>query len=406
MAETPNPISAAQPEPISVLWLSLASNLTDHGHEEFIRLANRFNCSIDFIRLPPPITDSQFQTLVQAADAFVVTMEDVVGHPEFRNAVVAAVRGGKRMLVLGPRRDLNPLLIEFDLGVTEDRLCDTTTFTDDDRTLFVRADGMGGHPVAHALFESSPITTVGGPTRVWYGVSAVPTLKAGAQVRLLTPGDFFEPAGPRLMCCGGLWPLEPKTTEGVLLIAGNCFRNPFVGPTGKFFPGIRANIALAESVITWLRGDLKTTARVGLAIEMLHGIEVGLYDIVVAVLKRHYNSSSDAWWYEGVPLEMRTKAAELSEESKGKIPKEQGFYLIAYRKIIESNWSVFAPHFEADKQGKKSLAWMQSLNDLRNRLSHPLRVRSEPITAAETTELRTRHEWISRLSHSLTGPSA
>ena len=137
-----------------------------------------------------------------------------------------------------------------------------------------------------------------------------------------------------------------------------------------------------------------------------HGIEVGLYDIVVAVLKRHYNGSADAWWYEGVPLEMRTKAAELSEESKGKIPKEEGFYLIAYRKIIESNWSIFAPHFEAEKQGKKSLAWMQSLNDLRNRLSHPLRVRSEPITAAETAELRTRHEWISRLSHSLIGSTA
>jgi hypothetical protein len=399
-------IAAERPKPIAVRWLSLASNLTDHGHEEFIRLGANVGCEIDFIRLPPPISDAQFTRLLDAADAFIVTMEDVVGHPAFREAVISAVHGGKRLLVIGPRRDLNPLLHEFDLAVTENRLYDTSTITDDVRTLIIRSEENSTHPVASALFAHSAITTIGSPAQVWYGSAAVPILKAGAMARMLNPGDFDEDPGPRLLCCGGIWPLESKNGEGVLLIAGNALRNPYHGPTGKFFTGIRANIAFAESVVTWLRGELKTSVRVGLAIEMLHSIEVGLYDIVVAVLKRHYNGSADAWWYEGVPLEMRTKAAELSEESKGKIPKEEGFYFIAYRKIIESNWPIFAAHFEADKQGKKSLTWIQSLNDLRNRLSHPLRVRSEPITAAETAELRTRHEWISRLSHSLTGSTA
>lgn len=393
-----NPTEA--PKLISVLWLSLAENMVDHRYGELIALADQHACTIDFVRLFPPFTDEHFAALVQSSDSFIVSMNDVVCYAPFRAAVVAAVRAGKRLLVLTPRMNLNELLKEFDLAVTKHRLCDTTTFTNDSRTLYIRSPRNSGHPITHALFADAALTTIGSPSRMWYRGEALPLLVAGEGTRLLTPENFFEPTGARVLCAAGFWPLEPKKKEGVLVFAGNCFNNPLVA-SGKFLPGIRANVALAEAVIEWLRGDLEPTPNLGLVVERLHAIEVGLYDIVVTILKRHFTETPDAWWYEGISDGMRKKAAELSEESKGEIPKEEGFFFIAYKKIIEENWTLFNPYFETDKKGKKSIDWMQALNDLRNRLSHPMRIRKKPVTAAETRLVSSRYKLVSNLQHSL-----
>src|SRR5208283_5921332 len=102
--------------------------------------------------------------------------------------------------------------------------------------------------------------------------------------------------------------------------------------------------------------------------EWLHAIEVGLYDVVTNLLRQSYKLTSDSWWYEGVPESLRKKAAELSEESKGKIPKEQGFFFVSYRQIIDENWKVFSLYFDPENRGKKdALGWIQELNDIRNR---------------------------------------
>jgi hypothetical protein len=137
-------------------------------------------------------------------------------------------------------------------------------------------------------------------------------------------------------------------------------------------------------------------------VEMLHKIEVGLYDFVMHQLKAHFNATPEQWWYEGVPEPLRKKNAELSEASKGRIPKEQGFYLISYREIIEENWPLFSSHFDIENLGKKkALAWFAALNEIRNRLSHPLRLREHPLTTAEHHEIEERRSFVDVLCQTM-----
>lgn len=187
------------------------------------------------------------------------------------------------------------------------------------------------------------------------------------------------------------------TGAGVLLECGASLADPYQGPTGKFFPGIRSNLRFAENILSWVLKELDTRTSTGNLVELMHAIEVGLYDFVSYTLERKFGR--DNWWFEGVPESVRKKAAELHEEVKGRVPKHQALYWLAYQSIVESNWQVFAAHFDpGNKLGKKAaLAWIYELNDIRNRLSHPLRLRQEPPSPEEEEEIRNRKHQIDSL---------
>jgi len=174
----------------------------------------------------------------------------------------------------------------------------------------------------------------------------------------------------------------------------------YPGFTNKGTTQRRANVRFVERLLDWWSGNLNANVDNGRAVELLHSIEVGLYDIVLHVLKQHFPEA--AWWYEGVPEPLRKKAADLSEESKGSIPKEQGFYFISYKLIMEENWKIFEPVFDPAKEGKKkALVWIQTLNDLRNRLSHPLRLREQPLSSGDQFEIDRRKRLVDQISSNL-----
>ena len=308
------------------------------------------------------------------------------------------------MIVLTTDLELNPFLIEFDLSITGDRLCGPGAVFGDERTLLVRREDQS-NPTAKALLDGIADLTMSQPRRVWYGQAANPIFTSPPGSRLLTEGDFFEDAGPRELCCGGLWTGEGRAA--LLALTGGLMCDPYSGFTGKFFPGIRSNPRVAARLLDWLVGGFTVSPRVGDAVEMLHKIEVGLYDLLMHELKSRFKETPDEWWYEGVPESLRKKAAELSEESRGQIPKEQGFYFISYRAIIEENWPLFSSCFDPENLGKKkALAWFATLNELRNRLSHPLRLREQPLTTADHYEIEERKSFVDGLCQTLLPPKS
>lgn len=378
----------------NVLWLSLAQNV-ESTYIDFRELARLRGISIQPIPFAPPVSTAQLSDALAHADGFFLTFQDAVLHEPFRELIAGAIKGGKRMLVLTTDPELNPFLMEFDLSITQDRLCGPEAVFGDERTILVRREDQN-NPTAKALLDGIADLTVAAPRRVWYGQTASPIFKSPPDSLVLSAGNYFEDPGPRELCCGGIW--ETANGAALLALTGGALCDPFSGVTGKHFAGIRANPRFAERLLDWLVKDFSPAPRSGDAVEMLQKIEVGLHDFVTHKLKTHFNATPDQWWYEGVPEPLRKKNAELSEASKGKIPKEQGFYLISYREIIEENWPLFSSHFDPENLGKKkALAWFAALNEIRNRLSHPLRLREHPLTGAEHREIEERKSFVDAL---------
>ena len=365
-----------------ILWLSLAENVNDAPFCDLINLARQTGISISPVETPPPIDSAQFSGSLVRADGYLLTFQDIIHHDPFREQIIAEVKKGKKLLVSCTGLDFNELLVEFDLAITKDLLCGPSDLFGDERTLLVRHQDQT-NSTAQALLNGTDLT-VSSPSRVWYGSTAHPLFSAPVNSRVLNESDYFEDPGPRDLCCGGLWVRQSDGPAGVLVLAGAALCDPCTGITGKFFPGIRANVRFTERLLDWLIGEVVVEPAAGAAVEMLHKIECSLHDLLMHGLKQHFQNGPKDWWYRGIPESLRKKAAELSEESMGHIRKEQGFYFISYKTIIEHNWGFFEPHFDPKKQGKKkALNWILEVNEIRNRLSHPLRLREHPLTSAE-----------------------
>jgi hypothetical protein len=379
-----------------ILWLSLAENVAEAKYDDFIRYAVGRGISIQAIRENAPISPQKFSEIIDLAEAYMVTFGDVVPCEPFQRPLISAIKQGKRLALLGTSSEFNRFLLEFDLAITGERLCGPEALFDDERTILLRHLDQT-NSTALSLFGGNDLT-ISSPSRVWYGNSANPLFKLPKDSRLLNKGDFFESPGPRELCCGGVWS-DADTQAGVMVVAGSALSDPFQGVSGKFFPGIRANVGFAERLLAWLVGDLIVEQNAGASVEMLHSIEVGIYDLMVYILKKHFDKQPDDWWYYGIPESLRKIAAGLSEESKGSIPKEQGFYFLSYQTIIENNWKLFGPYFDPENRGKnKAMQWMFDLNELRNRLSHPLRLRESPLTPENQAFIQQRKHFIDSLS--------
>jgi hypothetical protein len=126
-----------------------------------------------------------------------------------------------------------------------------------------------------------------------------------------------------------------------------------------------------------------TTSKAKIAIEK---IETALHEETLKVLQSEYG---EQWWYDGVPETIRIKAAEMHEMRGGRVKKEDCLMLINIKTILLSNWRLFSVKFDPNSTGRRDFeSRFNSLNDIRNRLSHPIRLRREPIDDSELEELR------------------
>ena len=138
-------------------------------------------------------------------------------------------------------------------------------------------------------------------------------------------------------------------------------------------PGLAEYLELREA---------KTTTQ---AYELIHRIELLLKENVVSSLTTAYGAT--AWWYEGVPEDVRTKASTRLEQEKGKGQRQDHLDLLDYRAIARANWDVFRPILEFDGRGKeKGTAWIAKLNEVRKAVMHPSK--SLPVTWEQLDELK------------------
>jgi len=115
-----------------------------------------------------------------------------------------------------------------------------------------------------------------------------------------------------------------------------------------------------------------------LALGHIRRLEVLLYRLVHGTLQKEYQAD---WWFEGVPDSIRRTAADLHEASRGVVPKEYGLRFVDLKEIISKQWRLFSFVADLAKEDKKTFeSTMKQLNDIRNRLCHPLRLLVQPIT--------------------------
>jgi hypothetical protein len=102
-------------------------------------------------------------------------------------------------------------------------------------------------------------------------------------------------------------------------------------------------------------------------------IEVRLHSLIMHTLKSVHG---DRWWREGIPEPTRKQCQLRKEEDS--TPLEEPYHYTTFvdlKSIIEKNWSVFLDvlpkALAINKQ--ESLKKFQRLNEIRNRVMHPVK---------------------------------
>ncbi len=130
--------------------------------------------------------------------------------------------------------------------------------------------------------------------------------------------------------------------------------------------------------------------------EKLKHIELTLYNYIIKKLQLSFG---DDWWFRGIPIKIRIKAAQLHEESNGDISKEKALYLVDLVEIILNNWDLFKDEIDPNNHGKKAFkSKMQKINDLRNRISHPTRLQEHPITEKDFRQLNEYSDFLNNIN--------
>jgi DNA sulfur modification protein DndB len=127
---------------------------------------------------------------------------------------------------------------------------------------------------------------------------------------------------------------------------------------------------------------------------IIQRIETALQRIIIDALKAEYGDGQDeTWWYNGIPQQIRVKAAQRAEEEQGK-SKERYLDLIDFRTISVSHWDVFEELVAFGKSGSKEkrTEWMVRLNDKRKIVMHP--AKQQVLTWDDLAELDQYDQWI------------
>jgi DNA sulfur modification protein DndB len=128
---------------------------------------------------------------------------------------------------------------------------------------------------------------------------------------------------------------------------------------------------------------------------IIERMEKTLQDVILETLKEQYQADENQWWFDGVPLRIRTKIQQRIEETDGKAgSREQNFDLIHYREIIQFNWPLFGDLLGYGKQGNKErkTEWVLDVSNMRNTVMHPSR--REYLSFEKLAQLNTYWEWL------------
>jgi hypothetical protein len=108
-----------------------------------------------------------------------------------------------------------------------------------------------------------------------------------------------------------------------------------------------------------------------------HESELLLHNFVKSALVRHFGVEGDRWWVDGVPLAVRQECAARREGDVARDEPYSYMYLIDLRSILEKNWALFMSNLQNVRQSvaskKEFFDQLISLNEIRNRYSHPIR---------------------------------
>ena len=118
-----------------------------------------------------------------------------------------------------------------------------------------------------------------------------------------------------------------------------------------------------------------------------------LYEYVVTTLKKHFGSSEDEWWVNGIPLKIRIECASLWEEKNRDGEVHSTLYLSHYETICKygQNWEIFKDVISLDEKDKKNKnknsKWIWELNNLRQITAHPERGPLNKIQVSRVNEI-------------------
>lgn len=127
-----------------------------------------------------------------------------------------------------------------------------------------------------------------------------------------------------------------------------------------------------------------TTALVGDLFQETRDLEMELLHLVRRRLIAECGDGEAGWWRSGVPVGVRKSCAIRREEYDGELLEPWRFMdLMDFWEIIDNRWKYFQDLFRApETESKPSFKRdMLALNDLRNRIAHP--VREMPLTEGD-----------------------
>ena len=141
-------------------------------------------------------------------------------------------------------------------------------------------------------------------------------------------------------------------------------------------------------------------SRISYAQQLVTEIEDAIRNIALTVLKAKFGEDETGWWRQGVPSTVRSSAASLSETSVEGGTPDSYLGLIDYKRIAEQSrvWLDFERSLSIDRSLRSKndrLAWMDRLNNIRNRLYHSgrRRVADEEVGFLESIWTHIGDEW-------------
>jgi DNA sulfur modification protein DndB len=132
------------------------------------------------------------------------------------------------------------------------------------------------------------------------------------------------------------------------------------------------------------------------AMSLVSDIERVLSRAVVSVLKEHFGTDGERWWWEGIPKGVRGPATTLQDDDKNQRGSREAYLtLIHYRTIVEHNWPLFESLFGRGKRNwskSRRTEWILQVNEIRKLAAHPSSQAS--VSFEQLAELQEYLEWL------------
>ena len=105
----------------------------------------------------------------------------------------------------------------------------------------------------------------------------------------------------------------------------------------------------------------------------------------------------DNWWFECVPDNVRKESARLKEEKRSRKQVDSFLYMSSYHRIVEANWgdlgNTFTPPGLESAKKSSRISWMENMNSIRSKYSHPP---DDPVSEQEYRFLLETRDWLQK----------